>query len=900
MVLFEFDGRSVKKILLRIIIFGIPLLVGSYLILTLLYHNQLNSIKTYVEKQQEEIVLLYKYNFDAFFNTIYDDLNVVARSNEFNNYFSPDLESNKKELEKLFERILKSKQTIYQIRYLTIDGMEAVRVERTENKIIIVNESDLQNKKDRYYFKNLSKVDNGEMYISDFDLNIENGVIELPYRPTIRFSIPIYSNNEKVGFLIVNMDGLKVLEVFKEHEINEFNDIKLGLLDKSNLISLNMVELKNTLESSFMRNEEGKNPIHDLIDYNSQKGRFKFNNNNYYYRIIDDYKTTFTVVFDETWGNWTVLSSYNESDIIFNYGSFLVKYPNFKIIFLIIQLILTIMIFIFITSRETEHLLLMATGIVSDFSHDGILITSSNKKIVYCNKIFETLFGYELHEIKGKSPKDLSKSKSSIIIDKASKSEIAWEGNIWDISSDGVYIQRYLRMRTVRTSNGSIAYYIGIYSEPRISESDKEYVQGHISSSILNIDTLKYLPPLFKKTDFDNENKLVVISLRITEYAILRNVLTEIEENTLVKNLSKVMKSYIEEECAVFSPSAGLVFMATILNEKSSLASIMSNIDYAVSSMRFSERTSQLEYLSGVAISPDHGTNMTQLMEKSYIALDAITRIKNVKYLLYNQDIFNNVEQHYKIINQFDNAYLYEEFTVVYQPQNNSQTKEIVGVEALVRWNNSVLGVVSPFDFIPVMEEFPNQIKKLGKYILKKVITECECMLPFVSDNFRFSVNLSSQEFADLSLVLELVEIIQESNFPKERICFEITETVLSEDLNQTSNIISMLHKNNITVAIDDFGTGYSSLGYLKKLNADKLKIDMIFIRDYPEKDDGSIIKAIAQLSHEMGVKVIVEGIETEEQLSFLIDLGCQEFQGYLSSKPIPAPEILEILKKDV
>lgn len=897
MVLFEFDSRSIKKILIRFAIFGLPLLVASYFFLTVLYNSQFSSIKVNIEKQQEEIVLLYKYNFDSLFNNIYDDLNIISNSNEFRSYLESDTIIMAQEASEMFSRVILSKPTIYQLRYLTTDGMEALRVDRNDDEIVIKSDSELQNKHDRYYFQNILKIKNNEMYVSDFDLNIENGVIELPYRPTIRFAVSVSSNDEIKGYLIANLNGLDILDVFKDHERSNSSEIKLGLLDKNSLITLNMFELEHTLETSFLRDQNGENPIHKLIDYTKDRGRFKFNNNSYFYKLVENENAIFDTSFDETWGTWTILSSYNEVAVISDYGSLFVKFPKLKYILLILILILTVIIIVFITSRETEHLLLLATGIVSDFSHDGILITNSNKKIIYCNSNFESLFGYNLSDIKGKSPKDLSNSNAGIIIDKASNKEVIWEGNIWDISSEGIYIQRYLRMRTVKTTNNQVAYYIGIYSEPRIGEDEYNIVKGHISKSILNIDTLHSLPEQFNVSNFNN-NKLAIITLRITEYAILRNILSESEESSLVCNLSSSIKQYIDEECAIFSPSAGLIFLAVSLSNDNYIESIMNRVDQAVSSMRFSERTSSLDYISGIAISPEHGDNIKQLIENSYIALDAITRIRNVKYLLFNEDIFENVQQHYQIKNEIENAYLNDEFSVVYQPQNRTNTGEMIGVEALVRWKSAALGHVPPFIFVPVMEEESNQIKRLGKHMLKKVIAECEEILPLVVDDFRFSVNLSAQEFADMNLVLELIEIINKSNFPSERICFEITETVLSENLNQTNNIITLLHKNNITVAIDDFGTGYSSLGYLKKLNADKLKVDMVFIKDYPDHDDGTIIKAITKLSHEMGVKVIVEGIETREQLAFIGELGCQEFQGYLSSKPVSIEKITELLNK--
>nr|WP_281289992.1 EAL domain-containing protein [Oceanispirochaeta crateris] len=140
--------------------------------------------------------------------------------------------------------------------------------------------------------------------------------------------------------------------------------------------------------------------------------------------------------------------------------------------------------------------------------------------------------------------------------------------------------------------------------------------------------------------------------------------------------------------------------------------------------------------------------------------------------------------------------------------------------------------------------------------------------------------------------------MINDDGFPLNIICFEITETVLSENLDFTNRIIETMHHNKFTVAIDDFGTGYSSLGYLKKLNADKLKVDRLFIKDYPESDDGSILQAIVKLAHELNIKVIVEGIETEIQKAYIKELGCEEYQGYFCSKPECIQDILALIKE--
>ncbi|WP_210411440.1 GGDEF domain-containing phosphodiesterase [Oceanispirochaeta crateris] len=179
----------------------------------------------------------------------------------------------------------------------------------------------------------------------------------------------------------------------------------------------------------------------------------------------------------------------------------------------------------------------------------------------------------------------------------------------------------------------------------------------------------------------------------------------------------------------------------------------MDRIDRAVASLQFSDERCYIDYISGVALGPDHGDEINDLLEKANIALEAITRIKRNKYLLFDQNINEEVSQYFRIKKEIDFAFEREEFTVVYQPQNDAISNKIIGLEALVRWNNQNLGSVPPSVFVPILEENPIQIKKLGKYILSRVVRECRELLEITNDDFRISVNLSSQEFTDFTII---------------------------------------------------------------------------------------------------------------------------------------------------
>ncbi len=306
--------------------------------------------------------------------------------------------------------------------------------------------------------------------------------------------------------------------------------------------------------------------------------------------------------------------------------------------------------------------------------------------------------------------------------------------------------------------------------------------------------------------------------------------------------------------------------------------------------------TFKVNYLSGIAISRIHGKNSVEQLINAFIVLEFLINAHKSKYLIYNEKIYDVVSKDKTIRNELKYAFEKNEFSVVYQVQKTTNGRNI-GVEALVRWKNKKLGNLSPDFFIPIMEE-SEYIKKLGLHVLNTVIKDFETIKDIIPDDFKISINLSSNEFTDKTIVSSLIDVIASSKLRLENFCFEITETTLVNNLEHTNEIIKYLHEKKIVVSIDDFGTGFSSLGYLKTLYADKLKIDRTFIKDYPEKDDGAMIKAIISMAKQLKIGVIAEGIETEAQLDLIKSLKCKEYQGYYGSKPIEFKEFVDLFMK--
>ncbi len=231
------------------------------------------------------------------------------------------------------------------------------------------------------------------------------------------------------------------------------------------------------------------------------------------------------------------------------------------------------------------------------------------------------------------------------------------------------------------------------------------------------------------------------------------------------------------------------------------------------------------------------------------------------------------------------------ELEVFYQPQASVSTGMLVGFEALLRWKHHTLGWVSPAEFIPVAEE-SGLIVRIGEWAMRTAARQAAQWYAQGHGNFRMAVNLSVRQFVSNNLPTLVQSVLSETGLPAHMLELEVTESLALHSVASTLGTLNACKALGVKLAMDDFGTGYSSLAYLKRYPLDSLKIDQAFVRNITQDaGDAAITRAIVAMAHSFGMSVIAEGVETVEQLEFLHALGCEEFQGYLFSKPVPAAE---------
>lgn len=299
----------------------------------------------------------------------------------------------------------------------------------------------------------------------------------------------------------------------------------------------------------------------------------------------------------------------------------------------------------------------------------------------------------------------------------------------------------------------------------------------------------------------------------------------------------------------------------------------------------------------GIALCPDDGADRDALLEHADIAMRHAKRQGKNGYQFYSKVLNAKSLERLSLINSLRKAIGQGEFTLAYQPKVEVETGCILGCEGLLRWLHPELGMVPPQKFIPLAEE-SGLIIDIGEWVLYRA---CEQLLHWHAlgfDRLRLAINLSSQQFRHTDFSYTLRRALETTGVNPTYLILEITESMIMENAKDNIDVLYRIKDMGVTLAIDDFGTGYSSLSYLKRFPLDELKIDRSFIVGIPEEKDAALIaSAIISLAHGLGLQVVAEGVENPEQLAFLRQHGCDEYQGYLFSKPVFAPEFTALLR---
>jgi EAL domain-containing protein (putative c-di-GMP-specific phosphodiesterase class I) len=301
----------------------------------------------------------------------------------------------------------------------------------------------------------------------------------------------------------------------------------------------------------------------------------------------------------------------------------------------------------------------------------------------------------------------------------------------------------------------------------------------------------------------------------------------------------------------------------------------------------------------GIALAPSDGDHPATLMRYAAMAQHA-GRTSTEHMARFEVALSQEAEVRLLIEQELPLALERGELSVAYQPEVDAVSHRIVGLEALARWHHPVLGEVPPIRFIPIAEEIGG-IAEIGRFVLRSAVRHAAQWRSEGLGDVRVAVNVSVHQLTDRSLVAAVLECLEESGLPAHLLELEVTESAAMVDPHAAADVLGELSRRGVTISLDDFGTGYSNIGKLHHLAVSTIKIDRsLLLEDEANlaSDPGALIHAVVTLGRNLGLRVIAEGVETEEQLNRLQPQGLDAYQGFLFSRPVPADEILRLLRE--
>lgn len=395
-----------------------------------------------------------------------------------------------------------------------------------------------------------------------------------------------------------------------------------------------------------------------------------------------------------------------------------------------------------------------------------------------------------------------------------------------------------------------------------------------------------------------NHRRVGILFIDLDKFKMINDILGHDTGDYVLKKSAERLKETILEKNFV-GRLGGDEFLAIIdnMSEIDKINDIAKNIIRIFEKpIEFKGRQIYITCSVGICIFPENGKTVKTLMRNADISMYKVKENLGNSFEFYDNEMNTEIQKQFHLAEKIREGIQKKQFILYYQPKVDVETGEISGLEALVRWNHPDKGLIPPNEFINIAEE-TGLIQKIDQYVLELACSQIKKWIDTGIKNINVSVNVSAKLFNDYSFVEQLQTIIEKTEIDPSYISIEITETAAMKNIKYSYEILNKLRQKGILILLDDFGIGYSSLNYLRELPIDVLKIDKSFVdKIHTDKINNAIMEAIINMAKALEIRVVAEGVETEQQLQILKKLGCNHYQGYLFSKPLPPEEIEKIL----
>ena len=552
-----------------------------------------------------------------------------------------------------------------------------------------------------------------------------------------------------------------------------------------------------------------------------------------------------------------------------------------------------------ITQRLADEARLRLAAKVFESSTDAIFITDAEQKIVTTNPSFERLSSYTEQEMLGKTPREFFAMEGNAAQVENLLKELEnlgfWEGELWNRRKNGHAYLCMISLVRVADANGEALNYIGFFKDRTETHTAKQKIEELAFSDVLTgLPNRLLLDERIRQAitiSSRNHSSFALLFLDLDHFKQINDALGHPFGDRVLLQVTERLKKCIRQVDTA-SRLGGDEFVLLLHEADAEGAEICArrvleelSAPFSLDGMNFTVTAS-----IGIALYPADGQSMADLIKNADSAMYHVKERGRSDFRFYQRQMNIGLLSRMKLDHAMRQALEHQLFRLHYQPQIELATGKLLGVEALLRWTDKDLGEVSPVQFIPVAEE-SGVIVPIGNWVMQTAIRQA-ALWNRDGQSMRVAINVSALQFQQANFVDSIAAALHEHDLQPQCIELELTESILIKDAEDALRKLESLAALGVKLAIDDFGTGYSSLSYLKRFPIYKLKIDRSFIDDLPANEsDIAIVTAIIHLAHALKLRVIAEGVETQEQRDFLQQQQCDEMQGYLFSQAMSAEE---------
>lgn len=556
-----------------------------------------------------------------------------------------------------------------------------------------------------------------------------------------------------------------------------------------------------------------------------------------------------------------------------------------------------------VAARTAE---LRQAATVFESTSEGVVITDPDQKILAVNRAFTEVTGYSEAEMIGQTPTRLKSERHDRQFYASMWQSIRetgnWRGEIWNRRKNGAIYPELLNISEVRDESSTLTNFVGVFSDIsalKESEARFEHLAHHdpltgLPNRLLLHARMEHAVTRASRT----RSQFAVLFLDLDRFKTVNDSFGHPVGDLLLQEVARRLTGCVraDDTVARLGGDEFTILLEDLQDPGSATRTATKILETLGEPFDLDRREVFTSCSIGISLYPDDGADATTLLRNADSAMYKAKEARSKSFHLFTEDISHLARERLEIESGLRRALERDEFVLHYQPQVSLLDGRVVGAEALIRWLHPEKGLIPPGRFIPLAEE-NGLIEPIGEWVLKSACAENRRWQDAGMASFRVAINVSGRQITNGDLGKLVKDTLDSTGLDPRSLELEITESVFMDQAEVSIQALETLKKLGVSLAIDDFGAGYSSLSYLKRFPIDRLKIDRAFIQEISSNThDEAIAHAVVTLGHSLQLTVIAEGVETTEQLESLRAQGCDEVQGFLFSRPLPAEQFVQFM----